>query len=243
MPDAAATPSSASTPPTRPAASASSAAAADPSGAAIALLARNGYDNTTVEEIAAAAGMSRTTFFRRFKSKDDIVFADHETLLSRVNLSLAEATGNPLIAVAEAGQLVFDHHVRRRETSLARFSLLHNVASLRDREFITTRRYEREFARYLLTALPDSPRREYGAVAFASSIVAVHNQVLRQWLSDPDTERTALLRRELRSIVAVFTPMLLPDARPSAPAVLVSVFDPTTDPAAILEAITNALDA
>ncbi|MFT3899391.1 MAG: TetR family transcriptional regulator [Gordonia sp. (in: high G+C Gram-positive bacteria)] len=44
--------------------------------AAMELFARNGYSATTVEEIAKAAGVSHTTFFRYFQSKEQVIVAD-----------------------------------------------------------------------------------------------------------------------------------------------------------------------
>lgn len=57
--------------------------------AAIELFTRKGYEQTTVEEIADAAQVSRATFFRRYGSKEDVVFADHELLLDEVVVMLA----------------------------------------------------------------------------------------------------------------------------------------------------------
>ncbi|WP_336213832.1 TetR family transcriptional regulator [Nonomuraea sp. LPB2021202275-12-8] len=37
------------------------------------LIARNGYEETTVEQIVEAAGVSRRTFFRYFRSKEDVI--------------------------------------------------------------------------------------------------------------------------------------------------------------------------
>ncbi|WP_439030396.1 TetR family transcriptional regulator [Gordonia terrae] len=44
--------------------------------AAITLIAEQGYAGTTVEQIAEAAGVSHTTFFRYFPSKEQVVIGD-----------------------------------------------------------------------------------------------------------------------------------------------------------------------
>lgn len=150
--------------------------------AAIELLVRQGYDATSVDDLADAAGISRSTFFRKFGSKEDIVFADHDRILANVEELLSRTTADPLRSVVEAALLVFDHHVRNRETSLARYELLRQVPALRDRELVMTHRYQRAFRRHLQAALPEGENRDVTAVAFAAAVVAVHNNVLRQWL-------------------------------------------------------------
>jgi AcrR family transcriptional regulator len=218
--------------------------------AALELLIRQGYNSTPVEELADAAGVSRSTFFRKFGSKEDMVFADHERLLARVEADLASATGDPLTAVVEAALIVFDQYVRNRETSLLRNRLLHQEQTLRDRELVTTHRYERSFRRHLQSALPEAGQ-EYGAVAFAAAVVAVHNRALRQWLQEAeagfngrlDHEFTSGLGRELRSLVSIFRPSLLPSAvlEQARPAVIVTVLDPGAGTDQILDAVREAL--
>jgi AcrR family transcriptional regulator len=46
---------------------------AEVSEVAFRLFAEQGFDNTTVEQIAAEAGLSRTTFFRYFGTKEEVV--------------------------------------------------------------------------------------------------------------------------------------------------------------------------
>ncbi|WP_217709698.1 helix-turn-helix domain-containing protein [Amycolatopsis sp. Hca4] len=49
--------------------------------AAFALFAERGYEQTTVDDITDRAGVGRTTFFRTFRTKEDVIFPDHEVLL------------------------------------------------------------------------------------------------------------------------------------------------------------------
>jgi len=46
--------------------------------AAVALFAEQGYDATTVNEIAERAGLTKTTFFRHFSDKREVLFAGQE---------------------------------------------------------------------------------------------------------------------------------------------------------------------
>jgi len=46
--------------------------------AAVALFAEQGYDATTVNEIAERAGLTKTTFFRHFTDKREVLFAGQE---------------------------------------------------------------------------------------------------------------------------------------------------------------------
>ncbi len=219
--------------------------------AAIELLIVQGYAATPVHQLADAARMSRSTFFRRFGSKEDMVFADHQRILVMVRDHLYGTTADPLTAVANAALMVFDQHIRNRDTSLLRNQLLHQVQNLRDRELVTTHHYERSFRQHLLSTLPDSERRDYAAAAFAAAVVAVHNRVLRQWLREAsgspddrlDQDLSNLLDRELRALVNIFRPALIPSQTPKAgrPAVIVTVVDPGAGTERILDAVRAAL--
>ena len=52
--------------------------------AATALLDERGYEQTTIDDIAERAGLSRATFFRHYRSKEDVIFPDHDRLLRQV---------------------------------------------------------------------------------------------------------------------------------------------------------------
>ncbi|MCB5291148.1 TetR/AcrR family transcriptional regulator [Arthrobacter sp. SO3] len=223
-----------------------------PAAAAIGLLARQGYDATSVDDLADAAGMSRSTFFRKFGSKEDVVFADHERILRQVTERLAETMQEPLAAIEDAALLVFNHHLRNPETSRARYELMQAVPALRDRELVTSHRYERAFLLHLLDKLPDVEHREYSAVSFAAAAVAVHNAFLRRWLrSAPapresgtaDRDESAALANELRALSEIFRPALFGPGTPAqaAPAVVVTVLAAGADKDAIVQAVRDAL--
>ena len=223
-----------------------------PAAAAIGLLARQGYDATSVDDLADAAGMSRSTFFRKFGSKEDVVFADHERILRQVTDHLAETIQEPLAAVEDAALLVFNHHLRNQETSRARYELMQAVPALRDRELVTSYRYERAFVQHLLDRLPDIEHREYKAVSFAAAAVAVHNAFLRGWLRTApssteavtaDRDRSAALANELRALSEIFRPALLGPGTPAqaSPSVVVTVLTAGADKDAIVQAVREAL--
>lgn len=150
--------------------------------AALELFARHGYEQTSVEQIAQSAGVSRSTFFRQFGGKDDVVFADHEVLLDQLRDFLAQPHENPWAAVCAASVQVFRHFAADPELARHRYAVVREVPSLRDREIVTVFRYERLFDEYLRHALPGLD--PIDAVAFAAMVTAVHNHVLRRLLRD-----------------------------------------------------------
>lgn len=148
--------------------------------AALDLFQSQGFDQTSVEQIAKAAGVSRSTFFRQFGGKEDVVFADHEQLLTEARDFLAEGHPDPWEAVCQASQHVFAHFAHDPELARLRYQIVRRVPALREREIVTVFRYERLFDEYLRRALPGIDPLD--AVGFAALVTAVHNHVLRQLL-------------------------------------------------------------
>lgn len=70
--------------------------------AAVDLFTEQGYDATTVTEIAERAGVTKSTFFRHFPDKRELLVAGQETLsrLLAEGITEAPADASPLQAVA-----------------------------------------------------------------------------------------------------------------------------------------------
>src|SRR5881397_820316 len=70
--------------------------------AAVDLFTEQGYDPTTVAQIAERAGVTRSTFFRHFSDKREVLVAGQETLSRLLAEGIAESPvgASPLEAVA-----------------------------------------------------------------------------------------------------------------------------------------------
>ncbi|GAB3426645.1 TetR/AcrR family transcriptional regulator [Flindersiella endophytica] len=73
-------------------------------GAALDLFGEQGYDQTTVAEIAERAGLTKSTFFRHFPDKREVLFAGQDILSQLLADAIAGApsSATPLEAVAAA---------------------------------------------------------------------------------------------------------------------------------------------
>ncbi|WP_460351436.1 TetR/AcrR family transcriptional regulator [Actinoallomurus acanthiterrae] len=105
--------------------------------AALELFAERGYENTTVIDIAQRAGLTKSTFFRHFQDKREVLFGhDAMTGLFVEAIVAAPATATPLEAVAhaldEVGRKSFTP--ARREFSALRRTVIAGSPELRERE-------------------------------------------------------------------------------------------------------------
>jgi AcrR family transcriptional regulator len=158
--------------------------------AAFALFEEQGYERTTVDEIAQRAGLGRTTFFRHYRSKEDVIFPDHDRILGQVKSRLrAPGHASPLAAAADAARLVLQSYLDEGDIAVQRYALTSSVPVLRDREITSVARYQRVFREFLAQSAELSLLQ---AELAAAALVAAHNHVLRRWLrgesADPLTE-------------------------------------------------------
>ena len=190
--------------------------------AALELFAEQGFDQTSVEQIAQAAGVSRSTFFRQFGGKDDVVFTDHEALLDRLREFLAQPHEDPWAAVCETSVAVYAHFAADPELARRRYAVVRGVPALREREIVTVFRYERLFDEYLRASLPGLD--PIDAVGFSALVTAIHNHVLRRLLRGPKKVPVSVLRDALDDARRRFGVLPDGDAAPESGDVVVAVF-------------------
>ncbi|MFB9313545.1 TetR/AcrR family transcriptional regulator [Nocardioides plantarum] len=159
--------------------------------AAFALFDEQGYDATTVEQIVERAAVSRSTFFRAFGSKDDVIFPRHDELQARIEARLDTGTSQTYrVALREAAGLVLAQYLAEGQVALSRYRLTRSVPALRDREVASMVGYQRLFREHLRRWLAEvgGPDVDLHAELLAASVVTAHNVVLRRWLRGETTD-------------------------------------------------------
>ena len=213
---------------------------------AVRLFRERGYEATSATEIAEAAGVSRSTFFRQFRSKDDVIFADHDELLEQIARHFQMPHVDPWLAVCDAATMVFVRFRERLEVVRIRDLVVRETPVLRDRETVMVIRYERMFASYLRSSLPAVSA--LAAIRFAAAVTATHNYELRRLIrsaaGDPSAAGLpAELAAELAEVLRLFRPDGRPPAEPAGPRpdLIVAVFPASMDPGDLARAVEERL--
>lgn len=215
--------------------------------AALELLIEQGFDATSVDQLAAAAGISRSTFFRRFGSKEDMVFADQEMIITHLQTLLRSSSAPALQALVEAVGVVFDQYTANPPAAQLRHQLLQEVPALRERELVSTHRFERAFNGFLnMRQLFDSAETQALRLGISAGIVAIHNDHLRSWLRENTSTSREALAEDARRFLSRFSDVLAPETQPvdSTPSatVVISVIKGEADHQQILEQVSRALN-
>jgi AcrR family transcriptional regulator len=175
--------------------------------AAFSLFEERGYEQTTVDDITERAGLGRTTFFRNFRSKEDVIFPDHDRMLEQIEERLATSShGSPLAAVSGAVRLALLHYLDEGNLARQRYKLTCKVAALRDREIASVARYQRLFREFI--AQQTGGRTESASLQaelMAAAVVAAHNHVLRRWLRAQCPDPLDEFDTALQGVTRLFT--------------------------------------
>lgn len=198
--------------------------------AAFDLFNERGYEQTTIDDIAERAGLGRATFFRHYRSKEDVIFPDHDRLLDRVRDRLrSTGHGTALAAACDAVRLVLLHYLDEGDLARRRYALTSTVPALRDREIVSVARYQRLFREYIAERTADGDPAVAGetvarepatsgeptgsdvsaaleAELMAAAVASAHNHVLRRWLRGDSADPVRELDAAMTQVIALFTP-------------------------------------
>lgn len=228
--------------------------------AAFALFDERGYEQTTIDDIAERAGLGRSTFFRHYRSKEDVIFPDHDRLLKLVRDRLQTSGHRPaLSAAADAVRLVLLHYIDDGDVARRRYALTSKVPALHDREIVSVASYQRLFREFISArmggqaisgrmggqagadSLQAELRAELRAELMAAAVVAAHNHVLRRWLRAESPDPLAEFDDAMRQVTALFAePIRGPGADGSG--TTIAVFRTGHDMDALLESLRRLIE-
>lgn len=207
--------------------------------AAFDLFDERGFEQTTADDIADRAGVGRTTLFRHYRSKEDVIFPDHDRLIAAVQERLKTSSAETaLVAVTDAVRLVLLRYVEEGDRARRRYRLTSRVAALRDREIASVARYQRLFREFIADWMGPDPGAALRAELMAAAVVSAHNHVLRRWLRRDAGDPAAELDAAMAQVVSLFT---RPDEPAGANGTTVVVLRDHRDPDYVAATIRRAL--
>jgi AcrR family transcriptional regulator len=146
------------------------------------LFAEKGFDNVSVTDIAARADVGRTTFFRYFGDKAEVVFAHEEEMLERITQFAASESVGPAQTAAEAvDQLraivvaLCDYASENIDGYALHYELVEKHLELRAHDALKTQLIADRFAQLLVGRGTGEP-----TAVFASHVALACYQVARR---------------------------------------------------------------
>jgi len=143
------------------------------------LFSRSGYDAVTVDEIAAAAEVSRSTFFRYFGNKEDVVFPFQHIRLARFEQRLSEADpeARMLDAIWGACRDLADQMETHRAQAVAQYRLIRSSPQLIAADRAYDHQWEQAISEYFQRRGVDAA----DARVLGATVFGVLRVTLREW--------------------------------------------------------------
>lgn len=150
---------------------------------ALELFAERGFAATTVDEVAAAAGVTQRTFFRHFRDKEEVLFADDDRLLQVLLDGVGRAGGeDPEDDLRHALESISVELEPRREQLRRRAAVISTDVSLTGRELAKQAGWTAAVARALRErGYPGTQADLMAQVGFA-----VFRHAMDRWLAQDD---------------------------------------------------------
>jgi AcrR family transcriptional regulator len=152
---------------------------------ALDLFIEDGYDRTRVEDIAAATGISRRSFFRYFKSKEDIVFSwtDDEALMAWPLLLECAAREEPLNALRRAFLKLAARDAPDLEHVRRLMSVIFSTPSLRGRLHEEASRWQTKLSEAFQALHRQDPDTLLRIRVRNAAAVAAYLTAVEEWIS------------------------------------------------------------
>lgn len=172
--------------------------------AALALFAEHGFDHVTADDIAAAVEVSKTTFYRYFESKEDVLLGDPAEGIAKMRGALAARPADePVIdAVCNAVKDLAQQYAIDRETAQLRRRIGQATPSVAARNLERQAAWEQTVVDFVLAREHDLPNPELMARVIAASILATTRTTVEYWLDSDGSQPIAKL---IDDALAVFT--------------------------------------
>lgn len=139
--------------------------------AALGVFEKKGYAASRVEDILEAAGIARRTFYRHFKSKDDVLASLYGVAMGEILTAMRGASDDdePLRGVHRAIDVYLDYHIENAST----LRVLLGQAVRSDSPLYAMRRTFRSALVKILTDVARTRKKDFHPLVFVSLISAL----------------------------------------------------------------------
>jgi AcrR family transcriptional regulator len=161
---------------------------AEAAGIAIRVFLDRGFDDVTVDDLCAAIGLSRRSFFRYFKAKEDIVLARLADLAEKGRASFSSRSDQeePWLALRRSMD-PFVHQVDAHPArALAVLRLIQDSPTLYAAQLDRVDRWRAGLAT-VIARRRGLENADLHAAVLASAAMGALSAAVQQWANDPDT--------------------------------------------------------
>ncbi len=151
---------------------------------AVKLFLTKGFDKVTVEDIAAKASVSRSTFFRYFKSKEAVVFRNHHARVAifKEMLSSAKSNNEKIFDAIRVALLNFAKYYESIKDELREeYKIVVSSPYLIAKDIEKDRDFEEAISEEIYKRLGGGQQNRYRAKILASAIFGTVRTVMEDW--------------------------------------------------------------
>jgi AcrR family transcriptional regulator len=159
--------------------------------AALDLFLEHGFDNVTTDDIAAAVEVSKTTFYRYFDSKEDVLLGNPEERLAAVRLALEQRPIDEPVLAAVRHAMTTMVSEYDRDSALLKARVIRDSPSVMARNLEQQAAWEHVLAEFVCSRLPDSPKRELQSRVIAANVIASLRATVDYWLDTQGRDELA----------------------------------------------------